>query len=367
MRRRGLVLLFCCAALAAREAMASVIVVANRARAEVTFALAAPAEEKSAARSFTLASGEVSPILIAGPVQLTYTSADEKKSFRVVPHGMYYFSEPRGGQLELGQIGLSMPEVSLKGHLIAEKIPVEHATTATPRLVIPVKILYDHIEVTTPKAWEKRIRARFDEANRILKKHCFVEFEIKAVESWHSDGSHDSLEQLLGDFEQKVDPGTARVAIGFTARHRPDFRDPHMGGTRGPLHTHLVLREHVNQNSEAERLEILVHELGHFLGAVHSPESSSVMRPILGDRQARAARFHIAFDPLNTLAMCLVSEELSSNPRVKLAEMPPFTRVELFRVYLELARAVPKDPTAVRYMNRLGLELRQVPAADPAP
>ena len=45
---------------------------------------------------------------------------------------------------------------------------------------------------------------------------------------------------------------------------------------------------------------MLVHELGHFLGAVHSAESRSVMRPNIGDRQERVRSFHIGFDAPNT-------------------------------------------------------------------
>ena len=77
-----------------------------------------------------------------------------------------------------------------------------------------------------------------------------------------------------------------------------------MAGTRGPLHSHILVREWSPQMSEPERLEFLVHELGHFLGASHSPEPDSVMRPVLGDQPGRSARaFRIRFDPVNTLVM----------------------------------------------------------------
>ena len=43
---------------------------------------------------------------------------------------------------------------------------------------------------------------------------------------------------------------------------------------------------------------IFWHELGHFLGSVHSPEADSVMRPVLGDRQSRSVKFRVGFDPV---------------------------------------------------------------------
>lgn len=362
---RSFLVLLCCA-FASPTAPAGVIVVTNRATAQISFALVSESPASLPPREFTLASGEVMPIPVPAPAQITFTALGERKSFRVVPNGLYYFGEPKPGQLELGQIGLGMPEIQLPDPLATQ--PAEQAGSAASAppssLVIGVKILFDDAEISAPAAWERRIRARFDEASRIFKKHCFVEFQIVSIESWHSNGAISTLEKLLEEFERMVDPGTARLAIGFTGQRKTILQDPHMGGTRGPLHTHLMIREHVNKNSEAERLEVLVHELGHFLGAVHSPESSSVMRPVLGDRQARAARFRIGFDPLNTLAMCLVSQELRKASRVSLAEMPPATRFELFRIYTDLARAIPDDKTAIRYLSRLGITLRKRPAAD---
>lgn len=128
----------------------------------------------------------------------------------------------------------------------------------------------------------------------------------------------------------------------------------HLGGTRGALHTHMLLREWANQNSEPERLEVLVHELGHFLGATHSPESTSVMRPTLGDRQARMAKFRIGFDPLNTMAMCLVRDELAAHPEVRLVRMSTATREQLLRVYVEIGRTLPDDPAATLLLRQLG-------------
>ena len=62
-------------------------------------------------------------------------------------------------------------------------------------------------------------------------------------------------------------------------------KDAAFGCSLGPLHTHILIREW-KPRTEPERLEVLVHELGHFLGACHSPENDSVMRPLLGDGRA---------------------------------------------------------------------------------
>jgi hypothetical protein len=228
-------------------------------------------------------------------------------------------------------------------------------TGQTPAIVtIPVKILFDNGEVMKPAAWETHIRKRLSEASRIFKKHCFVEFQVVAVDSWHSGATATILNDAFTEFERQVDPAPARLAIGFLGKKVSSPPDGHLGGTKVPLHTHVLVRERANENTERECLEVLVHELGHFLGAAHSPEPNSAMRPNLGDRSARSPRFRIGFDPLNTLAMCLVSEDLRSYPTVRFDQLDGSTKSGLRRIYIDLDRARPQDPAAAHYLRRLG-------------
>jgi hypothetical protein len=129
-----------------------------------------------------------------------------------------------------------------------------------------------------------------------------------------------------------------------------------MAGTRGPLHTHILAREGNPELREPDRLEYLIHELGHFLGAAHCPESDSVMRPILGDKQAGRANFQIRFDPVNTLAMAIISDEMRRRNLTRLGELSADTRKRLNQIYMELARAMPDDATAFAYANMVKSE-----------
>ena len=153
----------------------------------------------------------------------------------------------------------------------------------------------------------------------------------------------------LTDFETKVDPAPARLAIGFTSQWKMERGRIHMAGTRGPLSTHVLAREGNPQVTEPERLEYLIHELGHFLGAAHSPERNSVMRPVLGDKQAGRFGFHIQFDPVNTLAIAIISDEMRRRNLTRLAELSPDTRKRLGQIYTALAHALPDDPAAFHY------------------
>ena len=51
--------------------------------------------------------------------------------------------------------------------------------------------------------------------------------------------------------------------------------------------SHILFRDWKGRIDEAERVEQLVHALGHWLGAVDSPDPTSVMRPPSGDFRAR--------------------------------------------------------------------------------
>ena len=106
--------------------------------------------------------------------------------------------------------------------------------------------------------------------------------------------------------------------------------------------------------SEPGRLEVLLHELGHYLGAVHSPETTSVMRPKLGDGRSISLRFPVDFDPLNTLAMNLVVQEVRAHHIRSLVQVSPATKERLRQIYHEVETALPDDPTPPKFIALLG-------------
>jgi hypothetical protein len=336
--------------------------VTNRTAVAVSFCLKSATPTVLEPREFRIDAGDCVPIPLAEPARMIFRSADQPKEYLTVPGGLYYVGKRPDGQVDVGQIALSASDGSEFGTpgavVITANRPVEDSSPSI--VTIPIKILFDDAESLPRPIWEARMRKRFDAASRLFKKYCFVEFQIVAVDSWHSDAELLRFDDSFAEFERLVSPAPARVAIGFAAGQHKKVHDPHLGGTRGPLHSHLLIREHVNKNSERECLEVLVHELGHYLGAVHSPEQNTVMRTILGDRQSRAARFRVVFDPLNTMAMCLVSQELSAQPEVRFRQLPPSTRAGLREIYTDLARALPGDPAAPQYLVWLGQTQRNL-------
>jgi hypothetical protein len=332
-------------------ARAAVVVVANRTPDEVRFTLACPPGQ---AKHYAVDSGDLVAVPVTGDAEITYSSGKKRQGFRVDPNAVYYFAGRSAEELNLHEVDFSGSRDKRPADKPAprrEPPPADSKAAAT--VTIPVKILVDQGERTVQRAWEQRLRKRVQAASDILEHHCRVKLEVVAAGTWESDDSHTELAQLLHDFEEKVKPGRARLAIGFSSQ-KPVQRGPdHLGATQLPLHTHIIVRE-AGVRSEPERLEVLLHELGHFLGAAHSSEPTSVMRPKLGDRKALARRFRIGFDPVNTLVMNLVADGLRSHGAKSLLGLSPAAKQRLGQVYAEIERAMPEDPTPGKYLAQLG-------------
>jgi hypothetical protein len=214
--------------------------------------------------------------------------------------------------------------------------------------VIDVKILVDDDELRRRTVWESTLRQRVADASAVLKQHAGVQLRVVAVEQWDSNDLELDFNRSLREFEQETRPSPAQVAIGFTSQYQAYRGRHHMGGTRGPLHTHILVKERARGIQERERLELLVHELGHFLGASHSPEPTSVMRPLLDRGQQRAAGAVIGFDPANTLAIALIGEEVRLRRVREMSQVSVETRRRLQQIYTVLASELPEDSAATQ-------------------
>ncbi len=318
----------------------AVVILSNRTDREIRFSVLPP---EGKAQEYSLASGDLLPLRVLGPIEIAFGATASRRQYRLDPDSAYYFANFPDG--------LNLQEIRLGG-VPAPSVPNPHPAAAEPMATvrIPVKLLVDEEEPSNQRTWEERLRRRFAAASDILEKHCHVRFEVVAVGTWRSDNILTDFEDLLRDFERKVESEPARVAVGFTSQQCVPRGRSHLGGTRGALHSHILIREWTPR-TEPERLEVLLHELGHHLGAAHSPEADSVMRPQLGDGKAIVRRFRIGFDPPNALAMCLFAEEIRTHSLKNLRQLRPTTKARLRQIYTELARALPDDPVAAKYVE----------------
>ncbi len=218
--------------------------------------------------------------------------------------------------------------------LLLASAPVA-ATAAT----IHVKVLVDEEEPMVETAWRQRLQSRVDEASEIIRQYCDLQFSVTSFGRWETDDRLQDFAKSLREFEQEVLPAPAQLAIGFSSQYRFQRGRNSLGGTRGPLHSHILIREGSDSIYEPERLEVVLHELGHFLGAAHSGRADSVMRPVLGDGQSRARAFRIGFDPDNARVIRLVAGEVIDRRLRRFSQLTPETKLRLREHYVNLARA----------------------------
>jgi len=271
--------------------------------------------------------------------------AGQAKQYHLDSFNAYFFGRDANGRVDMQRIGLGEEAAAT-----AVRAP-SASGLPTPPPVITVKIFVDEEEPALQFAWEPRLRRRFEAAAEILEKHSRVKLKIAGVGKWSSDNATNDFVTSLTEFEKEVQAFPARLAIGFTSQFQMVRGRVHMAGTRGPLHSHILVREGSPQISEAEKLEFLVHELGHFLGAAHSPEMTSVMRPVLGDNKAGTTGFRISFDPINTLAIATIGEEMGRRDIQKFADLSADTKRRLQSIYGSLARSLPDDPAGGHYLR----------------
>lgn len=237
-------------------------------------------------------------------------------------------------------------------------LPTDRAGEVAAAETIYVKILVDEEERTHDHVWQTRLKERLDGASDVINQYCDLRFAVLTYGTWQSDNRLTDLDKTLREFEQEVDPSPAQIAIGFSSQYRFQKGRNGLGGTRGPMHTHILLRESATNIYERERMEALVHELGHFLGAAHSRSLSSVMRPVVGDGQARSMNFQIGFDPINARIVQLVGNEISVLGARRIAQLSQVTRERLKGDYALLVQELPQDPAA----NTMQKYLEQFPS-----
>lgn len=218
---------------------------------------------------------------------------------------------------------------------------------------IYVKILVDDEEVFRDELWKQRLRLRLEKASEIIHAYTKVRFSVIAFDRWDSDDNLREFVESLREFESKAQCGPARIAIGFTSQYQLKQGRDQLGGTRGAMHSHILVREGNPKVYEPDRLEVLVHELGHFLGAAHSPDQDSVMRPVVADGRARLKKFQIRFDRENGEIMRLVGLEIANRDVHQLSEVSPKVRSKLMVQYGRIASIFPEDESARKFMRLL--------------
>ncbi|MEZ6072073.1 MAG: hypothetical protein R3C10_17905 [Pirellulales bacterium] len=331
------------------------IVLANRLKTALDFKIARADGEQSAHR---IEANETMPLGVTGDVSIGFGDGDSRRQYRLSPYRAYFFADA-GGRLDLHEIGIGTPPSP------PQDAALEQRRLDAPVFEIPVKILVDDENVEPDEKWQAELAGRLKDASDVFERHCRVKFKPVAFERWDSNDSLTEFADTLLEFERSVRPQPAQLAIGFTRQHEQNEGTPRLGGTRGPFHPYILLREWRGRVAGPELTEVLVHELGHYMGCLHSPESTSAMRPKLNDGKAVLRSFRVGFDPLNTLAMYQIGEELRTEGPRRLFGLSQPTKRRLREIYRVMGEAMPEDDAAERFIAALG-PVRDEPSSSSA-
>lgn len=331
----------------ASSTSAEVVVLANRTVSAITVEILRRGELP---QNLTIPTGDSQPVFFENSLQVRFGESLQRQQYPLRAGTAYFFTRGSSGErLQLEQIGLGE-------HTTSEVPPPSLNGKKTPKSVtIPVKLLVDENEPTHRRIWEPKLRKRIAEASKILERHSGLRLQVVEVATWDTDERQQDFTQTLREFEQKVQPHPAQLAIGFSSQYQAARGRSHLGVTRWPLHTHILLRERSRDLLETEKLELLVHELGHYLGASHSPEPHSVMRPLLTRGQQRGVGSRIQFDPVNALLVAIVGEEVRKYRISDVRKLSQPTIDRLKQIYGVLKLAMPNDPSAGQYLRILDL------------
>jgi hypothetical protein len=328
--------------LAAPWASADVIVLTNRTSTTISAQIW---PLSAAVFPVKLAPDDVLPVFVDGRAYIDFTAAGQPRRYLLDANSAYYFGKSPQGQVDLQKIGLGDEKESGEGRTLPGR-----AGTAPPATIL-VKILVDEEQPARQNVWEPQLRKRIAAASAILEKYARVQLKVVAVDTWKTDNATNDFYASLAEFEREVKPFPAQLAIGFTSQYSAVTGRVHLAGTRGPLSTHIFVREWSQHISEPERLELLVHELGHYLGASHSPEQTSVMRPVLGNRQAARVEFQVRFDPVNALIIGMIGEEIGRRKIQHWSDLTVGTKKRLQQIYGALSQTLPTDPAAGAFIQ----------------
>ncbi len=338
-------------AVAGNPAHRGIVVIANRTDQPIVIR---QAEGDQQAAAHVVAPGDVRPLAVRGSVAVQMGLRGDRDWFLLDPNGAYEFGLTEGGKHELRQIEFdpsATPEELVKRVVRPPKLIGQ--LTTMPIVTIPVMVLVDEEEPMVQRKWEPRLRKRLQAASLILQEHCRVRFEVVEAGVWQSDNRTSAFTELLRELEKEVPAPPSRLVIGFTSQRRIGVDKGKMGGTRVPLHSYILIREWSKGMSDRERIEVLVHELGHFLGATHSPEINSVMRAQLVDGRSNLGTFRIRFDPLNALILNLVAEEMRHVSLTRLTDLSTENRKRLLDIYARMARELPDDPGVAQSLRNM--------------
>jgi tetratricopeptide (TPR) repeat protein len=188
--------------------------------------------------------------------------------------------------------------------------------------------------VKAMRNWRGDFERRLAYASRIFE----AEFKIKFVPAkwyeWPTVSESDTTLVLIEDLMSRYPLGDVDIMIGLSRlpakaiQANMDPRDLDTLGQARPFSGYLVLRYPIEKLFRIQEETVLVHELAHLFGAIHTGDSSSIMYPIV-DKQLPSR-----FDRENHE---IITQTRAMDFKKGLTSLPPMVLQRLLGSYLKLA------------------------------
>lgn len=179
--------------------------------------------------------------------------------------------------------------------------------------------------------WKSDFERRLTYASRIFESEFKIKFRIVRYSKWTPNDETAEMTTLLEELRSDAPLVDSDIMIGLThfavAPDQPNMRDLHTLGQARPFTGHLVIRYPANKLYKVQEDTVLVHELGHVFGAVHTQDPNSIMSPIV-DRQLPSR-----FDSHNRQ---IILETRALNLMQGAESLPEDTLKGLLRSYLKM-------------------------------
>jgi hypothetical protein len=312
------------------SSVASVVVLANRGKQPVEFVVGQGGQWTS---RYRLAPRELVPVEAVDGLEIGFL-ADRRLQREPLGANSLWYLRGDADHVQLQRVQFPMAA----GPWL--RVGQQNRSKTPEVVVVPVKILVDEEQPAIDKVWRAEATEQLDRLSEFLQKYCGVRLKVVAADTWNSDDSAgNDYRRLDADFRQVVGPEPGRLAIGFSSQWTASGGHMPSHAVR-PLDSHLLVPGLNEKFSSSDQFKYLAHQLGHYLGAAHTREEGSIMQPPGGRANAASAAL---YDPLNTLAMNVVADEIRRREVRSVAEISRGTRRFLFGVYMKMGERGLRD------------------------
>jgi tetratricopeptide (TPR) repeat protein len=180
--------------------------------------------------------------------------------------------------------------------------------------------------------WKNEFERRLNYASRIFESAFKIRFRPAKYWNWHPSDEAAETRKLLEDLRVNFPMKDTDLIVGLTRlTEMPDperIKDLHVIGQARPFAGYVLIRYPASKLFKIQQETVLVHEIGHVFGAVHTGNRSSIMSPVV-ERQIPSG-----FDETNRQIISL-TRGMDFRRGIEFLDAPTLQR--LLNAYLNLA------------------------------